>query len=197
MTRTCLLIVTNLGKISKSLKCAQKHVTSKLYVQIYSAELPGPMTQSRPPNVSHAISQLYTMSTQIMGCTEEIDVRVIIENLKTGRPKKFQCPIDVLLFDNCFRDSDDSGNNERTNILADKILEISDDDESDMTVDNNGKINFFNQLTVYDNVVLGGTFDRLHVGHKMLLSEAVLRARKRLVVGVTDTNMVKSKLYKK
>lgn len=41
-----------------------------------------------------------------------------------------------------------------------------------------------------DNVVLGGTFDRLHVGHKLLLTDAVIRAKKRLVVGVTDTNMV-------
>lgn len=45
----------------------------------------------------------------------------------------------------------------------------------------------------YNSVVLGGTFDRLHVGHKILLSEAALRAQKRLVVGVTDVNMITSK----
>lgn len=44
----------------------------------------------------------------------------------------------------------------------------------------------------YNSVVLGGTFDRLHVGHKILLSEAALRAQKRLVVGVTDVNMITS-----
>lgn len=44
--------------------------------------------------------------------------------------------------------------------------------------------------TKYNNVVLGGTFDRLHVGHKILLTEAALRAQKRLVVGVTDINMI-------
>lgn len=42
----------------------------------------------------------------------------------------------------------------------------------------------------HNTVVLGGTFDRLHVGHKILLSEAALRAHKRLVVGVTDVNMI-------
>lgn len=47
--------------------------------------------------------------------------------------------------------------------------------------------------TKYNNVVLGGTFDRLHVGHKILLSEAALRAQKRLVVGVTDVNMIACK----
>lgn len=45
----------------------------------------------------------------------------------------------------------------------------------------------------YNNVVLGGTFDRLHIGHKILLSEAALRAKRRLVVGVTDVNMIASK----
>jgi phosphopantetheine adenylyltransferase/dephospho-CoA kinase len=44
----------------------------------------------------------------------------------------------------------------------------------------------------YNSVVLGGTFDRLHVGHKILLSEAALRAQKKLVVGVTDVNMIAS-----
>lgn len=46
----------------------------------------------------------------------------------------------------------------------------------------------------YNSVVLGGTFDRLHIGHKILLSEAALRAKRRVVVGVTDVNMIASKL---
>ena len=47
----------------------------------------------------------------------------------------------------------------------------------------------------YNNVVLGGTFDRLHIGHKILLSEAAMRSRKRLVVGVTDVNMIASMYF--
>ncbi len=46
---------------------------------------------------------------------------------------------------------------------------------------------------IYDNVVLGGTFDRLHTGHKVLLSAAVLRCRKTLTVGVTDGPMLNTK----
>ena len=33
---------------------------------------------------------------------------------------------------------------------------------------------------------LGGTFDRLHPGHKVLLTVACLVASERLVVGITD-----------
>lgn len=46
---------------------------------------------------------------------------------------------------------------------------------------------------VYQHVVLGGTFDRLHAGHKMLLSAAILRCKKSLTVGVTDGVMTHTK----
>lgn len=45
----------------------------------------------------------------------------------------------------------------------------------------------------HDYVVLGGTFDRLHNGHKILLSQAALRTKKLLTVGVTDDCMIQCK----
>eukprot|EP00898_Chlorokybus_atmophyticus_P000569 jgi/Chlat1/1512/Chrsp12S02023 len=44
-------------------------------------------------------------------------------------------------------------------------------------------------------VVLGGTFDRLHDGHKVLLDAAAFVARERVSVGVTDASMLKNKKY--
>ncbi|VDO37428.1 unnamed protein product [Brugia timori] len=43
----------------------------------------------------------------------------------------------------------------------------------------------------YDSVVLGGTFDRLHNGHKLLLSRAVMAASKRIICGITCGDMIK------
>lgn len=48
----------------------------------------------------------------------------------------------------------------------------------------------------YRKVVLGGTFDRLHNGHKVLLNKAAELASEHIVIGVTDREMlIKKSLY--
>ncbi|CAL2029891.1 unnamed protein product [Caenorhabditis brenneri] len=49
---------------------------------------------------------------------------------------------------------------------------------------------FENPLKKYKKVVLGGTFDRLHNGHKVLLNKAAELASEEIVVGVTDKEMI-------
>lgn len=56
-------------------------------------------------------------------------------------------------------------------------------------------VGILEKVRTYENVVLGGTFDRLHNGHKLLLSQAVLRATKSVTVGVTDINMLQGNSY--
>jgi len=45
-------------------------------------------------------------------------------------------------------------------------------------------------------VALGGTFDHLHAGHKILLSMAAWISRKKVIVGVTDDNLLVNKANK-
>lgn len=58
-----------------------------------------------------------------------------------------------------------------------------------ITADRSGE-----KVESYDYVVLGGTFDRLHVGHKILLSEGCILCDKALTVGITDGDMVNKKI---
>ncbi|KAI9098277.1 hypothetical protein DFS34DRAFT_659117 [Phlyctochytrium arcticum] len=50
---------------------------------------------------------------------------------------------------------------------------------------------------IYDHVAMGGTFDHLHGGHKILLTMAAWLTRQRLICGVTDLNeeQVKKKAF--
>ncbi|XP_077170269.1 bifunctional coenzyme A synthase isoform X2 [Paroedura picta] len=51
-------------------------------------------------------------------------------------------------------------------------------------------------LESYSDVVVGGTFDRLHNGHKILLSVSCMLAEKRLLVGVSDKDLLELKMLK-
>jgi phosphopantetheine adenylyltransferase len=48
---------------------------------------------------------------------------------------------------------------------------------------------------LHDHVAMGGTFDRLHVGHKVLLTYSVLHTRHRLRIGVTGAELLKKKRH--
>lgn len=48
-------------------------------------------------------------------------------------------------------------------------------------------------LEAYSDVVVGGTFDRLHGAHKTLLNISCLLANRRFLIGVCDQAMLKSK----
>lgn len=50
------------------------------------------------------------------------------------------------------------------------------------------------KITFHDHICLGGTFDHLHNGHKVLLSEALIRTRKSMTIGITNVNMVQKKV---
>lgn len=183
MAVTGLLVVTRLSKIAISLAAARRYVEKTLFIQLYSKE-----NQNRPtPSFSKAISAIYSSSVK---CCGDLDVRVITNNLRPNNTKKLTDKFEVLLFDNCFSPSETIAmsnifqTNQVIKLQEEQQTEIEKPDiESDVEMDN---------VETYENVVLGGTFDRLHVGHKILLTEAVLRARKRVVVGVTDSSMVKS-----
>ncbi|KAI7878156.1 Nucleotidylyl transferase [Lichtheimia hyalospora FSU 10163] len=51
------------------------------------------------------------------------------------------------------------------------------------------------KLDGFDRVAVGGTFDHLHAGHKILLTMTALLANKSVVVGVTDDVMLQSKKF--
>lgn len=192
-SNTGLLIVTRLSKIYASLSAVNKYVNSILYIKLH-APLLNRSSVIPAASYSKTISLIYSASAKYL---PKHDVRIIITNLKKSEP--FHKSIDVLLLDS---DADSSSLIKETTFSNSQfntanIIKLY--NETNESIANNNTPNEDQQqiendtADMYDDVVLGGTFDRLHVGHKILLTEAVLRAKYRLVVGVTDSQMIKGK----
>eukprot|EP01119_Soliformovum_irregulare_P023234 TRINITY_DN8095_c0_g1_i2.p1 TRINITY_DN8095_c0_g1~~TRINITY_DN8095_c0_g1_i2.p1 ORF type:complete len:184 (-),score=42.71 TRINITY_DN8095_c0_g1_i2:103-624(-) len=52
-----------------------------------------------------------------------------------------------------------------------------------------------NSVKRYNKVACGGTFDRLHRGHEVLLEKAASIAERELIIGVTGDVLLKNKKY--
>ncbi|KAJ1527141.1 hypothetical protein ONE63_008674 [Megalurothrips usitatus] len=171
----------------------QKHFLNKLYIQYLPTRLSRLLTPTSsspsPPSPAVFSKTVIGMYSQTLG--HNLDVAVLLAYLKNPGLTTIhtQKPIDVVFFDQVL--SGDEMNAFLKKCLANvtvgcTVVSLDNaDGEKPPEADNDERM--------YDNVVLGGTFDRLHAGHKILLSEAVLRCRRKLTVGVTDESMLKSK----
>nr|CAD7266187.1 unnamed protein product [Timema shepardi] len=208
MGKIGLLVITNPIKISRIVPNALQHVHKTLYVQCLLGNVLVPLASGeehmflRGSYCSSTINKIYSHS---IGTPQ--DVRVLLAPLKNPHTKiKTSKQIEVIIFDRAFNkdDIDSFIRSCLSNIITNcNVMTLSTDthtlDENlsrKVTVDSvasdvSPKTQDFKS---YNDVVLGGTFDRLHEGHKIFLSEAVLRCNKRLTVGVTSEEMLKSKI---
>lgn len=183
MSRTGLLFVSRLENLRKSLAAIKPNVEN-LYIHLNVQK----QADNIPTTIwSRMITKIYNDSF-IVG--PEMNVRVLVSPLKcqsissllTGKIDFVYSDGKPLPSDLCTELVDKYKLTSQPIYLNDEAFDaLSSEEVADKT---------------YKTVVLGGTFDRIHLGHKILLTEAVLRATDRLVVGVTDESMtVSKKLY--
>ncbi|KAA0192289.1 hypothetical protein HAZT_HAZT001219 [Hyalella azteca] len=80
--------------------------------------------------------------------------------------------------------------------LKEPITLLTDEDVSNCSVIAEalgGSISSETNEKVYENIVAGGTFDRIHPGHKILLAEGLLRCRNRFTIGMADGILLEKK----
>lgn len=127
-----------------------------------------------------------------------VDVRVILCGLKGPLDLEIvtKRPIDVIFYDDHIKTEQldhlvSSLSNKSPNYKTVFVQSNTNRNSASIEVDDTlcGKV----ENKQYENVVLGGTFDRLHKGHKVLLSTAALKCTKKLTVGVTDISMLNCK----
>ncbi|XP_011494595.1 PREDICTED: bifunctional coenzyme A synthase-like [Ceratosolen solmsi marchali] len=199
MVNTGLLILTNPAKVGKLLPAIKNHVLKTLYIQyfpeknIISNAYSLPLVKLKGPRYFEIIANIYTIASKHFNC---LDVRVLLSHLKNPNVSIIHTkkPVELVIFDQTYN------SNEAITFMQDCLSNTSMGckfitfDEKDQ--DNNCNKSSTNDIeeTMYKNVVLGGTFDRLHNGHKIFLSEAILYCTENLTVGVTDTNMLQKKI---
>jgi len=135
---------------------------------------------------SKTITNLYQNGTQ--SCSQ-IDLRILLGDTSLDFVPR---PIDKIFIESGI--SEDFRKPYLEKILeknGQEIIELQ-SDNCDQNIDENEDLSDAD-YKVYENVCLGGTFDRMHEGHKILLSQAAIRCQKKLTVGVTDESMLKSK----
>lgn len=200
MANTGLLVLTNPTKVSKLLPIIKKHVLKTLYIQYFPEKnifISGNYTVTNPQwgitRYAQTISNIYTDTSAI---SARLDIRVLITSIKNPslciiNTKK---PVEVVIFDKI------CSKREADTFIQDCLANTS-MGCSFVSFNDNQKLEKGNIMPcikeekTYKNVVLGGTFDRMHNGHKIFLNEAVLRCTNKLTVGVTDTNMLQGKNF--
>ncbi|XP_016969564.2 bifunctional coenzyme A synthase [Drosophila rhopaloa] len=185
---TGLLVVSNIKHLGKSLRAIEKYVNS-LYIHLNVTGSTSTASPNLPPPPvwGRLISQLYANSSSYVG--NQLDLRVLVSPLRPGGSGslKLRQPVDLIFSDAhhpelCDRLRADLNISKPTIFLEDTAI-------SDLSAQQDAS----QAPKMYPSVVLGGTFDRIHLGHKIFLTQAVLRTCKRLVVGVTTSTMTKGK----
>lgn len=207
MARIGLLVLTKPTKLERILPAINQHVNSTLYVQLY----PGrrrlqslPSSSETVLNVQHHSPAVISIYSQATAVCHNLDVRVLLAGIKDPFISTIQTrkQIEVVIFD-CLFHKDEVDNFLKSCLLnatqTCHVVTLNHPPHGNNVV--SGMAESFSidgilpnkEFKMYENVVVGGTFDRLHTGHKILLSEAVLRCTRKLTIGVTDTSMLKCK----
>uniref|UniRef100_A0A087XVC3 Bifunctional coenzyme A synthase n=1 Tax=Poecilia formosa TaxID=48698 RepID=A0A087XVC3_POEFO len=190
-------------------------------LNLTSGTQPRPVFISPVVDLSTLITRLYNNAADVCG---HLDVRVLLTNIRAqpaagGGNAATNCPFptpqplfhspDVVLTDFALQDPHQSNQVQQclekytghcyvcgpgisSVLLHPQLVELQEKGD-EPKCDQEQKAG---PMETYSDVVVGGTFDRLHGAHKTLLSISCLLANRRFVIGVCDQAMLKKKVLK-
>lgn len=214
MFKSGVLVLTYVPRstfLQKIITEAAKCVNKTLYVDLLTTSKTPPEalpkeTSSKDNIISlpayyDFMTEVYTKAASL--CTD-IDVRVLLPAaLLTSNPRATANPIEL-----CIGNTSSIRNlmefehivNKRyvfhNGTFRLKYLQAADDlqDRDNTDINKTEETDLLKDLHTYPGVVIGGTFDRIHNGHKLLIGAAALLATKKITVGVADGPLLQGKV---
>ena len=197
--KTGLLLVQHAKNqnIHSVLKEVSQKVEKKLYIDFYhSFAKPSVDVQLAKNEYFNLLSTIYSRPKEL--CSQ-LEMQVLLPPCnKVNYPRKIQYPIDILFV------ADQNLVSSSTNLteLVKKEISCSNDVVLKM-INEIESVNkelppdyHFDFSKLFSGVVIGGTFDRIHDGHKLLIQTALLLAENKLTVGVADGPLLEKKIVK-
>ena len=196
-------------KIPALLKQVSKEVKEVLYVDIYE-----------PDYVCHHVRSLYELLVDVYSSsssrTGQLDVRILLPRTLTSRNNKseevrqlFKTPEVAFVRDVFGQDSSKDVDLFELKQWMTRRFQLSDLDKKlrylkveeerindGMASKQCGRDLNGACLQTYKEVVLGGTFDHMHSGHRLLLAAASLICDKRITVGLSEGPLLQRKVLK-
>uniref|UniRef100_A0A3Q3RDQ2 Bifunctional coenzyme A synthase n=1 Tax=Monopterus albus TaxID=43700 RepID=A0A3Q3RDQ2_MONAL len=178
-------------RITPVLSSAAQLVERTLYVHLHPGLNLGSGSQPRPVSIppvmdmSTLITRLYSNAADICG---HLDVRVLLTNVRAQSGQSHQVTQCLQKYTgDCYICSPRL----QSVLLHPQLMRLQDGEEGLKEHEEKPE-----PLETYSDVVVGGTFDRMHGAHKTLLDISCLLASRRLVIGVCDKVMLKKKVLK-
>ena len=197
-TGLLLIKLSSQQNIHSILRQAGKFVENKLYVDFLQSFLRKGQDKPLKKNDYFALaSSIYSRPKEI--CSQ-LDLQVLLPaypNTHTDYRRELSDPLNVLLL----QEQDES--KQIVELVKSEISCCQDVSHYFLEEEHTIKeINLSDALYNYDftksysGVVIGGTFDRIHDGHKLLIQTALLLADDKFTVGVADGPLLENKVLK-
>ncbi|KAH7908881.1 hypothetical protein BJ138DRAFT_1156633 [Hygrophoropsis aurantiaca] len=141
--------------------------------------------------VQRLLTFVYVQATKVAQDMGKIlmDVDVLLKGLTEALPENFGSSLEA-----CFRlDDDDLPVSIPQSILSLKRWSVPSTQPGSTT---HPAKSHDTPPPFYPVIVLGGTFDHLHAGHKILLSMAAWIASEKVIIGITGDDLLKKKTYR-